>query len=43
MYLPTSADFIRLQPGINHIGYTAESGAENMTVSISFKRNYVEA
>lgn len=43
MYLPTSADFIRLQPGINHIGYTADSGAENMTVSISFKRNYVEA
>lgn len=43
MYLPSSADFIRLQPGTNHIGYTAESGEENMTVSISFRRNYVEA
>lgn len=43
MYLPVSADFIRLVPGTNHIGYTAKSGEENMTVSISFKRNYARA
>ena len=42
MYLPSSSDFIRLQPGMNHIGYTAEKGEENMTVSISFRRNYAE-
>lgn len=43
MYLPVSADFIRLVPGTNHIGYTAKNGEENMTVSISFKRNYARA
>ena len=43
MFLPVSADFIRLVPGTNHIGYIAKSGEENMTVSISFKRNYARA
>lgn len=43
MYLPSTFDFIRLQPGTNHIGYTADTGEANMIVSIAFKRNYLEA
>lgn len=40
-YLTSDSVFLRLKHGLNHLGYTAKSGVDNMNVSISFKNNYL--
>lgn len=40
-YLTSDSVFLRLKHGVNHIGYTAKSGADNLSVSITFKNSYL--
>ena len=40
-YLTSDSAFIRLKHGVNHLGYTAESGVDSLEVSIVFKNNYL--
>ena len=40
-YITADSSFLRLNNGINHIGYTAKSGADNLGVSITFKNSYL--
>lgn len=40
-YLDEASDFIQLMSGTNTIGYDAESGVANMTVSISYRYKYL--
>lgn len=40
-YITADSSFIRLNRGLNHIGYTAKSGVDNLSVSITFKNNYL--
>ena len=39
-YLDEDSEFIQLQPGTNTIGYSAEAGDSNMTVSLSYTETY---
>ena len=40
-YITADSVFLRLKHGVNHIGYTAKSGVDNLNVSITFKNNYL--
>lgn len=40
-YITADSVFLRLEHGVNHIGYTAKSGVDNLSVSITFKNNYL--
>lgn len=40
-YLTSDSTFLRLKPGVNHIGYTAKEGVDNLSISITFKNNYL--
>lgn len=40
-YITADSVFLRLKHGVNHLGYTAKSGVDNMNVSIAFKNNYL--
>lgn len=40
-YITADSSFLRLNSGINHIGYTAKSGVDNLNVSITFKNSYL--
>lgn len=40
-YLDERSEFIQLQSGLNTIGYSADSGENNMTVSISYRYKYL--
>lgn len=40
-YLTSDSVFLRLKHGVNHLGYTAKSGVDNLNVSITFKNNYL--
>lgn len=40
-YLTSDSVFIRLKNGVNHIGYTAKEGVDNLSVSITFKNSYL--
>lgn len=40
-YITADSSFLRLSNGLNHIGYTAKSGVDNLNVSITFKNSYL--
>lgn len=40
-YLTSDSVFLRLKHGVNHLAYNAKSGVDNLTVSITFKNNYL--
>jgi hypothetical protein len=40
-YLTSDSVFLRLKHGVNHIGYTAKEGVDNLIVSITFKNSYL--
>lgn len=40
-YLTSDSVFLRLKNGVNHIGYTAKDGVDNLSVSITFKNSYL--
>lgn len=40
-YLTSDSVFLRLKHGVNHMAYNAKSGVDNLTVSITFKNNYL--
>lgn len=42
-YLTEDSEFIKLQNGDNNIGYDADSGSENMTVKIKYRKKYAGA
>lgn len=42
-YLDEDSEFIQLQAGLNDIGYSAESGEDNMTVKLIYREKYLGA
>ncbi len=42
-YLTEDSTFIQLMRGVNSIGYSADSGAENLIIEISYRLKYVSA
>ena len=40
-YMTADSSFLRLNNGVNHIGYTAKSGVDNLSVSVTFKNSYL--
>lgn len=40
-YITADSSFLRLNNGVNHIGYTAKNGVDNLNVSITFKNSYL--